>query len=222
MILAILLTRYIVIQREVLPLSNKSSVCDCESLEPPKPQNIDDPPFNRNLAFPLNTVPISTVITQGEELPVTTIYDNPLWQRQAYKYYWHSSYSRWSYVPYRIHYAMHKVFATYATASIYYDFVHNLGIEDEYKDFAPYDQNSVFDYVQIVVMDTTVEKIYVYKEQLVIVGRPGRTGLQTLIVPSSSLNPTSENKTILIQLSTLTSDEIDYTLINIPSVDYRP
>ena len=87
-------------------------------IEPETPRNIDDPPFGE-LPSPTETASANEVIQSGTEIPLQFAYDNPEWKRQAYKSYWHSSTGRWSYVPNRIHYAMHQIFVTYPTASIF-------------------------------------------------------------------------------------------------------
>ena len=99
-------------------------------IEPETPRNIDDPPFGE-LTSPTKTVSVNEVIQSGTEIPLQFAYNNPEWKRQAYKSYWHSSIGRWSYVPNRIHYAMHRFFVTYPTASVFYDFIHDLGIAEE-------------------------------------------------------------------------------------------
>ena len=139
------------------------------------------------------------------------IYNNPDWERPAYKSYWHSEYGRWSYVPNRIHYALHRVFSTYATASIYYDFIHDLGIAEESEHFNKYEFTSPFDYLQIVVMNTSIEKVITYENQIVIVGKPQRTGLQAIVIPNHDIKPIGNSNIILIQLATPDGYEIDYT-----------
>lgn len=181
-------------------------------LEPETPINIDDPPFY-STPLPLNEVAIQQVIEQGEEIPIKFIYNNPNWERPAYKDYWHSKYGRWSYIPNRIHYAMHRVFSTYETASVYYDFEHDLGIAEEVTDFMKYESTSPFEYLQVVVMNTLIEKVITYENQIVIVGKPQRTGLQAIIIPTKEIQPVKNSKNILIQLVTPDGYEIDYTTI---------
>lgn len=187
-ILLSLIIAYSISRFQLTTVSNTSR--NSENTEPITPVNIDDPPFSA-LTLPENEVPIKTVMSRGKEIPVDFIYNNPNWQRQAYKDYWHSSYSRWSYVPNRIHYAMHKVFATYPTASIYYDFRHNLGIAEEILDFRQYITSSMspYKYLEVVIMNTSIEKIYTYENQVVIVGKPQRYGLQAIIIPVDEIKP---------------------------------
>lgn len=212
----ILILLVLIIRYAVTKISSSSTQALSHSveysfaLEPDTPKNIDDPPFY-STPFPPNEVAIKQVIEQGEEIPIKFIYNEPDWRRPAYKEYWHSKYGRWSYVPHRIHYALHRIFSTYATASRYYDFVHNLGIALESNDFKDYEFTSPFDYLDIVVMNTLIEKVITYQNQIVIVGKPQRTGLQAIIVPTAKINPIENTDNILIQLVTPDGYEIDYT-----------
>lgn len=181
-------------------------------LEPESAIDIDDPPWNNEI-FPNNVVNISEVLEKGVDVPYNIIYDEPKWKR-LYKAYWHSSISdRWSYVPNRIHYAMHRLFATYPTASIYYDFVHNLGIADESIEFKQESSKGPYDYLTTVVMQSEIRKIITYGNQVIIVSKPKRNGLQVFNIPMNKIVPSNENENILIQLVTELGDEIDYFLI---------
>lgn len=177
------------------------------SIEPETPQNIKDPPF-QELPYPTGMLPISAVINDGKEIPLQLAYNNPNWERQAYKSYWHSSYGRWSYVPNRIHYAMHRLFATYPTASIYYDFIHDLGIAEENSEFQ-IPTRSPYENIVLVVMQTKVDKIVTLENQVVIIGKPALTGLQVLLVPIKDLKPSNPEESILFQLVTSEGDELD-------------
>ena len=190
----------------IIPTSNNSGF----ALEPKAPTNISDTSFDL-LPLPDNEVPINQVLEKGKNLSFKFIYNNPDWERPAYKNYWHSEYGRWSYVPNRIHYALHRVFSTYATASIYYDFIHDLGIAEESEHFNKYEFTSPFDYLQIVVMNTSIEKVITYENQIVIVGEPQRTGLQAIVIPNHDIKPIGNSNIILIQLVTPDGYEIDYT-----------
>ena len=177
--------------------------------EPKKPIDMDDPPFGR-LPYPAKMVSLAEIMKNGKEIPLQFAYNNPDWKRQAYKEYWHSSYGRWSYVPNRIHYAMHRIFVTYPTASVFYDFTHDLGIWDESDGFkipskAPYEN------IVLVVMQTEVKKIKTLGNQIVVVGKPSLDGLQVLLIPDKDLAPFNPKESILFQLVTPGGDEIDNT-----------
>jgi hypothetical protein len=191
--------------------------------EPDMPQDIDDPPYPE-LAMPSKTVSIIEVMEKGRDLPVEFIYNDPNWKRKAFKEYWHSKYHRWSYVPIRLHYAMHRLFTTYPTASVYYDFIHDLGIAEESTKFKGYlpvppknksQKINPFQKIETVIMQTNVKRIVTYGNQVVLVGVPGRTGLQALVIPVESIKPFNSAENILFQLATPQGDELDYSIIDL-------
>ena len=178
-------------------------------MEPETPKNIDDPPFGQ-IPLPTKMVSVGEVIKSGKEIPLQFAYNNPNWERQAYKEYWHSSYGRWSYVPDRLHYAMHRIFVDYPTASAFYDFTHDLGIWDESDQFQ-IPTNTPYENMVLVVMQTKVEKIMTLRNQVVVIGRPALRGLQVLLIPNKDLTPYDPKESIVFQLVTPDGDEIDET-----------
>ncbi|MGY4761243.1 hypothetical protein ACVNS2_16785 [Paenibacillus caseinilyticus] len=90
-------------------------------LEPETPKDINDD----DIQFPSKLMKEpSEMIQSGEKLPYKIIMDNPQWERPLYKSEWHSTYSggRWSYVPLRLKFAQHRIFAApTATLSNLYD-----------------------------------------------------------------------------------------------------
>lgn len=214
MILSILIIRFAIINMNSSSTQTLSKTIKYSfALEPDTPKNIEEPPFY-SPPLPQNEVAVEQVIEKGEEIPIKFIYNDPKWKRPAYKEYWHSKYGRWSYVPNRMHYAMHRIFSTYATASRYYDFVHHLGIAVESNDFSDYEYTpppSPLEYLEIVVMNTLIEKVITYENQIVIIGKPQRTGLQAIIIPTAKIKPIENADNILIQLVTPDGYEIDYT-----------
>ncbi len=175
--------------------------------EPQAPEDINDPPF-RQLPRPTKILPVHEVMAVGANIHLQFAYNNPDWKRQAYKSYWHSSVARWSYVPNLIHHAMHKIFVTYPTASVYYDFIHDLGIAEESREFQ-IPANNPYDNIVLVVMQTKVEKAVTIGNQVVIIGRPALTGLQVLLIPTGDLKPYNPKESILFQLVTNEGDEMD-------------
>jgi len=183
-------------------------------LEPDTPQDMGDPPFFQ-LPLPSKTKPIPEILSTGKELPVEFAYNDPYWQRPAYKSYWQSSVSggRWSYVPSRIHYAFHRLFTTYPTASIFYDFVHELGIAEESGSFN-LSADKPFEKMVIAVMQSDVKQIFTLGNQVVIKSEPSRSGLQVLTIPLSQIEPFNPDEAVLVQLSTPEGYEMDYSTIS--------
>lgn len=183
-------------------------------LEPESPVDIDD--LHRKYeVYPTKIFSVSEVMEKGRDIPLDFIYDNPNWERKNYNSYWHSSVSggRWSYMPVRLYYAMHRMFTTYRTGSIYYDFVHDLGIVDEWDKLDTKD-NGPYDNINVVVMNTKVQKILTRGNQVIIIGKPQRNGLQVFDVPVNKIKPFNNKEFILFQLVTELGDEIDYSLIS--------
>lgn len=186
-------------------------------LEPDLPKDIADPPFFQS-PFPLKVKPAQDIINSGRKLPYKFLLDKPDWERPAYKSYWHSSVSgRWSYVPNRLHYAQHRLFTTPTAAlSNYYDFVHNLGLSEELMNVQAQPQNAdrerFIGQIMVVVMQAKIEKVLTSGNQVVIVARPQRNGVQALTVNKVDMKLDNPNEAVLFQLVTPEGDEIDYSV----------
>ncbi|TQR28795.1 hypothetical protein C7Y47_19735 [Lysinibacillus sphaericus] len=186
-----------------------------KSLEPIKPQTIADPPFPE-LSPPSKFVTLSQVIENGNTIPYEVIVNNPGYKRPAYEKYWHSSIGRWSYVPTRIHYALHRLFTNYDIAlSEWYDFEQNMGFT------IPMFHNKTDLDLYIVVFQTDITAVYTLGNQVVVVGKPRRTGVQVITIKTSAIHPSNTEESLLVQLSTQAGEEMDYTLISYISPDFR-
>ena len=183
-------------------------------LEPSKPKNISDPPWKEQ-SFPSNVVPILKVIEKGTKIPFEVIVDKPDYKRPAYEENWHSTTGRWSYIPNRIHYALHRVFTNYDVGlSGWYDFEHNIGIS------IPMFQNENDLDLYIVAFQTEITDVYTLGNQVVVVGYPKRTGIQAITIKTRGLNPYNKEEPLLVQLTTQLGDEIDYSLISYMPPDF--
>ena len=87
-------------------------------LEPPEPTTILDSPFpfekGTEVHFPTDVIPISEVLKEGTKIPFKVIKSEPNYIRPIYEEHWHSTGGRWSYIPSRIHYSLHRIFPFYA------------------------------------------------------------------------------------------------------------
>ena len=131
------------------------------NLEPPKPTTILDSPFpfekGTEVYFPTDVIPISEVITQGTKIPFKVIKNEPNYVRPIYEEHWHSTYwgGRWSYMPSRIHYALHRIFPFYAIGiSAELHFQGDMGIS------FPTTTNETDLDLYIVVFQTNITDIY--------------------------------------------------------------
>jgi hypothetical protein len=187
-----------------------------KNLEPSKPLNIQDPPWGK-LPFPSNIMPISEIIHNGTKIPFDVIVDKPDYERLVYEKHWHSSVSggRWSYVPNRVHYALHRLFTTYDIGvSAWYDFEHNLGIS------IPMLQNKQALDLYIVAFQAEVTDVYTIGNQVVVVGNPKRKGVQVITITTADINPIDKEEFLLVQLATQKGYEIDYSIISYVPPDF--
>ena len=195
-----------------------SSIKECEnrlsSLEPPEGTNISSSPIY-NIPLPANVKPISEVIRKGKEIPLQFAYNDLNWKRPAYKDYWHTGPygGRWSYVPERVNYALHRIFTYIPTASISFDFEGNLGIVDESNKFN-IDKSNIHQII-LAVMQSDIKKIVTLDNQVIIIVEPRRTGLQVLTIPEKSINPLNKDESVIFQMVTPDGYEIDYSLMYI-------
>ncbi|WP_458413082.1 hypothetical protein ACNQFZ_20165 [Schinkia sp. CFF1] len=181
-----------------------------KKLEPPKPVTIQDPPWGK-LSFPSKVEPAAEIIHNGTKIPYDVIVDKPEYIRPAYENHWHSTISggRWSHVPTRIHYALHRLFTNYDIGlSGWYDFEHNLGLS------IPMFQDKKALDLYIVAYQTEVIDVYTKGNQVVVVGNPKRNGVQVITITTADIKPSDTGENILVQLATQKGHEIDYSIIS--------
>ena len=189
-----------------------------DSLEPPEPTTILDSPFpfekGTEVHFPTDVIPISEVLKEGTKIPFKVIKSEPNYIRPIYEEDWHSTTGRWSYIPSRIHYSLHRVFPFYAIGiSAELDFIQNVGI-----DF-PTDINETDLDLYIVVFQTNITDVYTKGNQVVVVGTPKRTGVEVINIKTADIHPSNKEKLLLVQLAT-NGAELDYSLISYEPPDF--
>lgn len=184
-----------------------------EKLEPPAPTDIQTPFVQR--PFPSIMKTTREVMRRGYQLPYRLILNDSEWQRPLYKEQWHSTYSggRWSYMPLRLYYAQHRLFTTSEVGlSNLYDFLHNIGLSDLNVDPEGATQEERVNGVVAVVMQAKIERVVTKGNQVVIVARPQRTGVQAITINKLNMKLDNEDEAILFQLVTPDGDEIDYSI----------
>lgn len=182
-----------------------------KALEPKEAINIDSWPIY-NIPFPPNVQPVSAVINLGNEIPLEFAYNNLEWQRPAYKFYWHTvpAGGRFSYMPNRVNYSLHRIFASYPTASIMYDLEGNIGIMEESKDF-DYDISNI-NQIVLIALQSDIKKVITLDNQIIVIVEPSRSGLQVITIPDDMIQPSNKDEAIMIQMITPDGFEIDYFL----------
>ena len=190
------------------------------NLEPPEPTTILDSPFpfekGMEEHFPTDVITISEVLKEGSKIPFKIIKSEANYSRPLYEEHWHSTYwgGRWSYIPSRIHYALHRIFPFYAIGiSAELDFQQNVGIT------FPTTINETDLDLYIVVFQTNITEIFTKDNQVVVVGTPKRTGVEVITIKTADINPSNKEKLLLVQLAT-NVDELDYALINYQPPDF--
>jgi hypothetical protein len=185
-----------------------------KTIEPTVPQEIKDPPWG-NPPFPTKISPISEIITNGKQIPFRVLINKPEYKRAAYENHWHSTYGRWSYIPTRIHYALHRLYTEYDIGgSNWYDFEHNMGLS------IPMLQDKKSLDLYIVAFQTEVIKVITKGNQIVVIGKPKRNGVMVITIKTKDLNPDNKDEFILTHLATKSGDELDYSLISYGPPDY--
>lgn len=181
-------------------------------LEPPNPTTIVKAPeqVEADKSYPTDTLSIPSVMDKGTSIRFKIIKNEPNYERPIYKEQWHSTYwgGRWSYVPERIHYALHRLFTTYDIGiSGELNFKQNIGI-----DFPMFQNKTDLD-LYIVAFQIAVTDVYTKGNQIIVVGNPKRNGVQVLTIKTGDLHPSDLKKLLLVQLATPNGDELDYSLI---------
>jgi hypothetical protein len=190
-----------------------------KKLEPPKPVNIIELPFEAEAEkrYPSQTISITEVMDKGTKIPFVTIKNIPDYKRPVYEKHWHSTYGggRWSYIPTRIHYALHRLFTNYDIGlSNWYSFEHDLGLS------IPMFQDEKALDLYIVVFQTVVTKVYTKGNQVVVVGNPNRNGVEVITIKTGDVHPANKKELLLVQLAIPSGYEIDYSLINYEPPDF--
>lgn len=191
-----------------------------DRLEPPEPTTILDSPFpfekGTEVHFPTDVITISEVEKEGTKIPYKVIKSEPNYIRPIFNEQWHSTYGggRWSYIPSRIHYALHRIFPFYAIGiSAELNFQQEVGI------IFPTDANETDLDLYIVVFQTYITDVYTKGNQVVVVGTPKRTGVEVISIKTAQIHPSNKEKFLLIQLAT-NGAELDYSLISYQPPDF--
>ncbi|WP_431809645.1 hypothetical protein [Brevibacillus agri] len=186
-----------------------------ESLEPATPRTLPDPPFRYQPALPSSVLPVADILRNGTRIPHQLIVDKPKYSRPAYEDHWHSKFGRWIYLPTRVHYALHRLFAQYDIGlSNWYDFEQQLGISIPMRQ----DKQSLDLY--IVAFQTKITEVYTKGNQIVVTGLPKKHGVQVITVKTGQLRPANPEENLLIQLVTPDGYELDDTIISYVPPDF--
>ncbi|MFF2889553.1 hypothetical protein [Paenibacillus sp. NPDC057967] len=190
-----------------------------DKLEPKKPMTIPESEERLEAAklYPEHTLPTNEVRAAGTQIPFRTIKEDPSYKRPIYHEHWHSTYwgGRWSNIASHVDTALHRLFATYDIGlSGEMTFKEQVGV-----DFPMFQNPTDLD-LYLVVFQTAVIDVYTKGNQIVVIGRPQRLGVQVITIKTSDLRPVEPDKLLLVQLATPEGDELDYTLISYEPPDF--
>lgn len=167
----------------------------------------------------VETVPVTSVISDGTSLPFKTVYQDPEWVRPDYEPYWHSKLGQFSNIAERINSSYHRIFVTPATETLWSETLHECGIaelEDKIK-LPDYGSNPQ-DTIVVVAMQYNITNAVLLNNQIALIGTPSRNGVQVIafnkndIINSVSGEIIAQNNSqeYLFQLVTPDGYEIDY------------
>ena len=145
------------------------------------------------------------VLGKGEDISFDIILSNPDYKRPLYSPRWKGAYYRsWLYLPYKNAEARHKLFIFPLGGSANYDFTGSLGLEkavfiDAHRK------------INFLVYGFDVRKIRRLGEQIVLAGKPSRTGVQIIsVVQDELLESSVDESEYLFHLVTPFGYELDY------------
>ncbi len=209
-------------QLEKLARDNQELKERLSKLEPASPVKIIRAQQPSSNIYDLSVV---DVLVDGSRIPFTKVYEDPTWIRPDYQPYWHSKPGIWSNIPDRIHNSYHRLFVTIGSNSLWDEALHDSGlveIADKFK-LPVYDDREE-NTVAIVALQHHITDIVMFKNQIVLLGTPTRTGVQIIAVDKRDLSSNASGEVLaqntsqeyLLQLSTPDGYEIDYNTVTIP------
>ncbi len=167
----------------------------------------------------VETVPVLAVMEEGTHVPFEIIYEDPSWVRPDYQPYWHSRQKTGSSLPDRIHNSYRRLFVSAGNETLWAETMNDSGIAElagKISLAGPGDKPD--DTVAVVVFRHQVIDVLALKGQVVLLGRPTRTGVQVLAVDKKDLTESvsgestgrSNSREFLFQMVTPDGYEVDY------------
>lgn len=151
------------------------------------------------------TTSLKEVVEKGKVLQYRVSYKVPEYLRPIYDPMWVSAYFRgWIDLRYKIEEARHRLYTFSLGGSANFDLVGSLGFNgspgvDAHRN------------INFLIYHFDVEGVKQFGNQIALIGRPKRTGVQVIVLNKDDLFPENEGAgDFLIQLSTSEGYEIDY------------
>lgn len=151
------------------------------------------------------TYPLTEAIDMGKSIDFSVLFNDSNYMRPMYDSRWRDFYFRlWSFLPYKVSDAHHRLFIFPLGASSNFDFTGEQGGFLNVSIDAHRSKN-------LLVYNFDVKSIKLHENQVTLVGEPKRTGAQVIsIVQDDLLDEDTNEKDLLFQLSTPDGYEIDY------------
>lgn len=147
---------------------------------------------------------LQSIITQGKKIPFNFNYRNPLYKRPLYDPLWKANYKRnWCYIPTQIEYNLHRILIIPKNHDNQKDFFGKLGFQEKFQPIKPQEYG-------LMVYNFNVSDIKLYKNQLLLIGTPSRTGAQILSISKNSIADYGE---YIVKLTTPDNSEIDCNIL---------
>lgn len=153
--------------------------------------------------FPYDVPNIETAIINGEEIPFTTNYKNSEYKRPVYDPLWLENYKkRWCYIPHQISLNLQSLFLIPSEVEERYDFFKTLSFNENFKPLND-------DAAGFLVYNFLVDKAVVYKNYIILIGKPSRTGAQIISFSRSKI----PQRDYIVQIVSPDDQAIDYTFL---------
>ncbi len=160
--------------------------------------------------------PQPDAVKNGTDIAFQILHDDTGYRRVIYSPDWKDAYFRgWLYLPNKIIQARHSLFIYSTGASANYDLAGELAFEQG----VPMDNHRN---INFLVFDFKVQGVKRFGDQLMLVGKPFRSGVQIVsVVQNLILMPKEKERHLLVQLVTPGGYEVDYDYTQVMQYDYR-
>ncbi|QUI24483.1 hypothetical protein HZI73_20220 [Vallitalea pronyensis] len=154
--------------------------------------------------FSAKTLSLLDVLDKGKTINFTKPYSDNHYKRPMYDSSWRDFYFRhWLYLPDKITDAHHRMFIFPFGGSSIFDFIGQQGISPLSVDY--------HSHINLLIYNFQVEAIKHYDNQVALIGKPRREGLQVItMIQDDLLDEGVSKKDLLFQLATPKGYEIDY------------
>ncbi len=147
---------------------------------------------------------IQAKLLQGNKIPFSYNYRNPLYKRPLYDPTWKANCERkWCYIPKQIEYSLHRLLIIPRNSENSKDFFGTLGFYEKFQPIKP-------DQCGLMIYNFSVSDVKLYKDRLVFVGTPTRSGAQ---IVSINVNILKGYKKYKVSLITPDNSEIDCNIL---------